>query len=184
MSRITPEKRALTQTSDTFKLLKKIRGEQDRATRHDVTRYTWWGWHEGSATSGDRTFSSKRMALLYVAKRNSENLMAFAEAKGKRWSDLFASEGPYALHPNTAFQLSSFVDMSDAEVEVYANAVCDSFARHKVEKGSCYRYAPRESEEMGEEELLKMLQRDKPSAGELEHHKRQALLLSDIAGFD
>ena len=185
MSLITPPtKRAAPAPGGDFAALKKLRGEEDRSTRHDVTRYTWWSSHEGSATASDRTFPTKRMALLYVAKRNCEELTAFAEASGKRWENLFPAEGPYALTPNAVFNLPKFLEMSDDEIEVWANSVCDAFARFKVDKGSSYRYAPRESEEMEAEELMRVLKRDKPTQEEMDHHKRQALLLSDIAGFD
>ena len=155
---------------DDASLLAKIRGDvDDRTTRHEVTCYRWWGFHEGSSTGFDKAFASKRQALLYVAKRNSECLQAYlAEARSdKTWSDLFGAAGsPYALSPNAAFLLSSFADLDDDAVEAYANGVCDAFSRHKVEKGTSYRYAPRLSEEMAEEALLRVLKRDMPSAEE------------------
>ena len=124
------------------------------------------------------------MALLFVAKRNSEEFTAFVEESGTEWTDYFKPGTPYALHPNQAFSLDVFQVLTDDQLDTYSNAVADAFARHKCEKGVSYRYAPRESEEMSEEELLVILRRAKPSKADREHAKRQALLLSDIAGFD
>ena len=161
-----------------------IRGVEDRKVRHDVSRYTWWNSHEGSSTASDWTFPTRRMALLYVAKRNCEEFATYVEKSGKTWTDFFKPGTPYALHPNASFSLEKVADLTDDELDAYANGVCDAFARFKVEIGSCYRYAPHESDEMSEEKLLSILKRDKASKDEQEHAKRQALLLSDIAGFD
>ena len=152
MSAITPAKRAAAGGAQSKKrfavdsadsdLSQKIRGTEDRSARHDVSRYVWWDSHEGSSTSGDRTFPTRRMALLYVAKRNSEEFASFIEASGKSWTNFFVSEGPYALSPNAPFELATFADLSDEAIEAYANGVCDAFSRHKVERGVSYRYAP------------------------------------------
>ena len=48
--------------------------EERDGLRHDVTRYMWWAGHEGSSTAHDHTFATKRQALLFVAKRNSEQM--------------------------------------------------------------------------------------------------------------
>ena len=174
--------------SDDASLLSKIRGAtDDRMTQHEVTCYRWRGFHEGSATCVEKAFASKRQALLYVAKRNSECLQAHLteSSSDKPWEKLFGAAGsPYALSPNAPFILSSFVDLDDDAIEAYANGVCDAFSRHKVEKGAKYRYAPRKTDVMQEEQLLKVLKRDKPDAEEKEHAKRQAALLSNLAGFD
>jgi hypothetical protein len=173
--------------SDEAGLLAKVRGEADLSVRHDVTRYTWWSFHDGSNISHDRSFPTRKMALLYVAKRNSEELTLYLEASDGKlsWKDLFGEAGsPYALTPNTAFDLAAFIEMEDNAIEEYGNGCADAFCRHKVERGLSHRYAPRQTEEVSEEELLRILKRDKPSQAEQDHSKRQALLLSDIAGFD
>ena len=185
MAAITPPtKRSRTHDAGFAGVQHKIRGVEDRSVRHDVTKYVWWASHEGSCTSADRTFATRRMALMYVAKRNSEEISTFVEAEGRAWANYFANDGHYALRPNAPFSLSTFADLRDEEIEAYANALCDAFSRHKVARGTSYRYAPRESDEMDEAELLRILSRDRPTKEEQEHHKRQALLLSDIAGFD
>ena len=60
----------------------------------------------------------------------------------------------------------------------------NAFSRHKVDRGETIRYTPRATGLMGETALLEILKREKPSKEEQAHHERQALLLSDIAGFD
>ena len=67
------------------------------------------------------------MALLYVAKRNSEELVLWAEEHGKAWQDLFSgSSSSYALEPNMPFDLAVFAELSDDKIETYANAVCSA----------------------------------------------------------
>ena len=182
---LTPTKRARAASApDDDRLRIKVRGTEDRTQRHDVTMYTWWDSHEGSATTHSHTFETKRHALLYVAKRNCEELNTYITESGQRWADLFPADSVYALEPNAPFDLATLAELSDDQIEAYGNGVCDAFSRKKVGKGISYRYAPRVSDEMGEEALMKILKRDKPGKEELEHHKRQAFLLSDIAGFD
>lgn len=124
------------------------------------------------------------MALLYIAKRNCEELIAWAESVGKTWSELFPAKGQYALNPNTPFDVRVFADLSDQVLQEYADGVCNAFSRHKASRGMTFRYSPQSTGVMSEEQLMKVLKRDRPSAEDQEHSKRQALLLSDIAGFD
>ena len=165
-------------------LLTKLRGAEDTSVRHEVKSYTWYDKHECSATQTDRTFQTKRHALLYVAKRNSEELVQYIEQTGKKWENMFRRTGAYALYPNAPFELEEFCELSDDTLEEYGNTVCNAFAQHKAKRGTTFRYAPSDSHLCTEETLLKILQRDKPSKEDQDHHKRQALLLSDIAGFD
>jgi hypothetical protein len=162
-----------------------VRGLVDPSTLHEVTRYVWWASHEGSTSALDRAFESKRMALLYACKQNSDSLERYAATVGKSFSDLFTKDGPYSLQPNSSFELNAFLELSDNEIEEYAERVCNAFSRHKVKEGVSYRYAPRASVACGVDELLGLLRRD-PGASSMaqDHIKRQALLLSDIAGFD
>ena len=88
-----------------------------------------------------------------------------------------------ALAPNSAFELSAFIQLSEDELQEYADGVCNAFSRHKAPQGTIYRYAPRRSAVIEAEELLNVLRREGDAPRE-EHHERQALLLSDIAGFD
>jgi hypothetical protein len=167
---------------DDAPLRARMRGAEDATVSHFVTRYCWWDKHESSQTQPDRTFPTRRMALLYCAKRNSEELNANVEQCSKSWSDYFT--GSAALEPCCPFDLQTFLDLSDEALQEYASGVCNAFSRKKIAKGTLYRYAPKESDLCTEEELLAILQRDRPSQEEQQHHQRQALLLSDIAGFD
>ena len=179
-------------------LLSRMRGSEDASVLHEVTCYQWWNSHEGSATHLDRRFASRRMALLYTAKMNSEELIEVASSMSKGWGDLFPSMGVPALHaaasssgssppielPNMPFELTDrFLSLSDDALQEYNNELTTAFYRLKVPKGSLHRYTPRESSLVDAEELLAILQK-KGKPPQQEHVKRQLLLLSDIAGFD
>ena len=56
-------------------------GEEDDYTSHEVSRYVWWDSHDGSIAHVDRTFRTRRMALLYCAKLNSDSFKSFAEER-------------------------------------------------------------------------------------------------------
>ena len=159
-----------------------IVGDEDRSAAHEVSRYVWWDSHEGSTIQMDRTFRSQRMALLYCAKLNSESFKTFANESGKDWVAYFVA-GAYALQPNRPFDLDSFKALPDEVLKEYVDGVANAFSRHKVPKGVTYRYAPREMKVVEFNELMGLLRRE--GYAEVQGHvKRQALLLSDIAGFD
>ena len=173
-----------TRVEDELAARQRVEGEQDCSTAHEVTRYLWWDSHEGSTIQVDRCFKTRRMALLYCAKLNADAFSAFADASGKSWEAFFGVEGSsYALLPNRPFELESFLELTDDALSEYSDGVCNAFSRHKVPKGVSYRYSPREMHVVDCDELLKLL-RLAPGAQSHEHLKRQALLLSDIAGFD
>lgn len=178
-----PLKRAAADDDDDV-LLAKIRGVEDHEMRHEVKSYTWYDKHECSSTQTEHCFQTKRMALLFVAKRNSEQIEAWIDSSGSTWEQIFTGTGVYALYPNQPFDVRSFCELTDQVLEEYGNTVCNAFAKHKILRGTTFRYAPIESLVYTEERLLRMLKREKPSEEEQEHRKRQALLLSDIAGFD
>ena len=173
----------------------RVTGTIDATISHDVTRYTWWSSHEGSSTQGDRRFSSKRMALMYVAKRNSEELEQALQLMQppKTWHDIFpepaggsSSDIPnwYALRPNAPFALvDDFLDLPDAGLVEYCDTMANAFSRLKVPKGTTFRYAPRDSGLVEADELLTILRRVGGPPHE-EHVHRQLLLMADIAGFD
>lgn len=73
------------------------------------------------------------MALLYIAKRNSEELAAYARQANVAWQSLFASEGVHALEPNNQFELEDeFLSMSDDDLQEWSDCVCNAFSRFKV----------------------------------------------------
>ena len=151
-------------------------------TSHEVSSYTWWLKHEGSTHQRDRCFATKRMALLYICKRNSEVLQQYAESNGKPWRSLF-SESHGLLH-NGPFDLRSFIALSDDQLKVHADSLASAFYRFKVEQGVLYRYTPQPRTYVTEDELLCILTREQQPEHEATHAHRQRLLLSDIAGFD
>jgi len=163
-----------------------ITGQIDASKTHECTRYTWWKKHEGSSTHRDRMFKSRRMAVLYIAKRNSDELMAYTRQSSLAWESLFAPDGVHALKPNKPFELDDkFLSMSDDDLQAWSDCVCNAFSRFKVEKGNLYRYTPSPCNIVEVHALLELLQRDWASADSVpEHTQQQALLLADIAGFD
>ena len=164
-----------------------IRGERDQSMLHEVTRYLWWASHEGSVSALDRSFESQKSALLYVCKQNSDSLLRYAREIGKDWTALFSQDPghAHAITPNQAFDLDKFAVMECDALADYAERVGSAFSRHKVKEGVTFRYAPRESTGCEIDELLALLQREPSANGKVEDHlARQALLLSDIAGFD
>lgn len=160
----------------------KLVGVADPSVRHEVTHYCWWGKHESSATQSDRAFATRRMALLYCCKRNSDELSKYSDAAGKLWAALFNKT--HTLQPCTPFDLHQFAEMSDDELQAWADDVCNAFARHKASQGVLYRYAPRDARLCSEDTLLAILKGDPHASEQQDYVKRQALLLSDIAGFD
>ena len=160
-----------------------MRGSADGDTLHEVTRYLWWSSHEGSTSALDRSFESQKSALLYVCKQNSDSLLRYTRQAGKEWADLFT--GRYSITPATPFELASFAHLSCDELASYAEQVCNAFSRHKAKEGVSYRYSPRASASCDVDELLGLLRRNASAHGDVETYlQRQALLLSDIAGFD
>ena len=175
-------KAPLSEDEDDAALRSKLLGIEDRAVLHDCTIYSWWASHEGSTTQLDRTFATKRQALLYACKRNSDEMANYLAIASKKWDDLFNER--HMLNPNGPFDVHAFSELSDEVLQEYASGVAEGFARHKVPRGALLRYIPRKSDEVSVEDLLQLLKRDKPLEEDEEHKKRQRLLLSDIAGFD
>ena len=181
--KLTPDKSGKAVTAG-FEQALKIRGAEDRTTRHEVTSYTWWDKHDCQSSSADMVFETKRMALLYICKRNCESLIQWQESVGKTWDACFTESGAYSLTPSGPFEVKAMCELSDDALQEYADTLCNAFARFKAKSGTTFRYAPKDSHECDEEALLKILKRDRPTKEEMAHSKRQALLLSDIAGFD
>lgn len=158
----------------------KVRGEpSETATEHMATRYSWWSLHEGSTTVTDRHFPTRKMALLYCAKRNTEELRIHI---GDNWADNFS--GPYALTPNEPFSFERFLELSEEDLLAYSNELSNTFCRLKIKQGSVYRYVAKEMHPMDVGELITFLQHEGKQAGDTTHHERQKLLLDNVAGFD
>ena len=101
-------------------------GSKDAGKFFECSRYTWWN-HRQCQTSllPDRKFSTRRLAALYVAKQNSDELSIAAREAGKTWEELVPSDGVYAVRPHAPFRASAvddFLELSDDELELYGNA--------------------------------------------------------------
>ena len=82
------------------------------------------------------------MALLYVAKMNSDSFCSHLQVAGSDWEQLSPGEGQHALHPNRPFD-RGFLDLSDAVLEAYGRGIALLFAVHKTQCGTVYECAPR-----------------------------------------
>lgn len=102
----------------------------------------WWNKRQSSDLEDDRKFASRRMALLYVAKMNSDSFCSHLQAAGEDWGQLCAKEGQHALEPNRPFD-RGFLDLSDAVLEMYGRGIALLFAVHKTQRGTVYECAPR-----------------------------------------
>ena len=84
---------------------------------------TFWGILGTSLEKLETSF--RRLAALYVAKQNSDELSIAAREAGKTWEELVPSNGVYAVRPHAPFRASAvddFLELSDDELELYGNA--------------------------------------------------------------
>ena len=116
----------------------------------------WWNNRQSSDLEDDRKFATRRMALLYVAKMNSDSFCAHLQAAGSAWEQLSAGEGQHTLDPNRPFD-SGFLDLSDAILDAYGRGIALLFAVHKTQRGTVYECAPRKIVTTGERELETIL---------------------------
>lgn len=146
------------QISEEFAEVKrhKVLGSDD-GHMYECSRYVWREKREKSSIESDRKFSSKRMALLYVAKMNSDSLQRYLEESGKNWFDLCRSTGVHALHPNMPFDVAPFLELSDDELEKYGAGVGTIMTVHKAPQGTIYRFRAVPLATMAVEELLSIL---------------------------
>lgn len=94
------------------------------------------------ATEPDRKFPTKRMALLYIAKMNSDSVEKYAGSLGKQWTDVCKDSGRYAISPNRPFDADEFLELSDDELEKYGQDVGILLHVHKAPEGILYKYTP------------------------------------------
>jgi hypothetical protein len=113
----------------------------DRGFMYQCSVYEWRNRRMECATREDKRFSSRRQALLYVAKRNSDGLEKFAAQSGRKWTSMFDSD-VYSLSPNMPFRLESFLELSDASLQRYSQEVGGALSRFKAPEGAVYRCAP------------------------------------------
>ena len=117
----------------------------------------WWNNWQSSDLEDDRKFATRRMALLYVAKMNSDSFCAHLQAAGSAWEQLSAGEGQHTLDPNRPFD-SGFLDLSDAILDAYGRGIALLFAVHKTQRGTVYECAPRRIVTTSVRELASLLE--------------------------
>ena len=129
-------------------------------------RYVWRNHRQSSDLEEDRKFATRRMALLYVAKMNSDSFCSHLQVAGSDWEQLSPGEGQHALHPNRPFD-RGFLDLSDAVLEAYGRGIALLFAVHKTQCGTVYECAPRKiaTTSVRELDLLLCAPTAVPSAG-------------------
>ena len=109
----------------------------------ECSRYIWWASRQESVTKSDRKFMTRRMALLYVAKRNSDALSTQAAALGKQWSEVTASaRGPYAVEPNRCWD-DAFLELSEAVLQEYGSNCCSVVNMLKPKTGTVFSFVGR-----------------------------------------
>mmetsp|Transcript_40395 Transcript_40395/g.73071 ORF Transcript_40395/g.73071 Transcript_40395/m.73071 type:complete len:144 (-) Transcript_40395:41-472(-) len=130
--------------------------EEENGNIYTCSKYVWWNRRQGTRVDKDRNMPTKRMALLYIAKKNSDSLVKHASEIGKAWPEL--CKGRYAPTPNCPFDLSKFMELSDDELETYSNDLKNVFNALKVPEGESYSCQPMRLELMSVEELSKELE--------------------------
>ena len=96
------------------------------------------------------------MALLYVAKMNSDSFCSHLQAAGRDWEQLCAGEGQHALEPNRPFD-RGFLDLSETVLDTYGRGIALLFAVHKTQRGTVYECAPRKIVTTSARELATIL---------------------------
>ena len=97
------------------------------------------------------------MALLYVAKRNSDALSTQAAALGKSWSEVTASaRGPYAVEPNRCWD-DAFFDLSEAVLQEYGSNCASVVNMLKPKKGTLFSFTSRSIDVTDAAELLDLV---------------------------
>ena len=131
----------------------RLLGKEEPGRLFETSRYIWWNRRQGTCTEADRRFKTRRSALLYLAKRNSDSLVAFGGRCGQSFEALTAGIG---LAPSTPFNLT-FLDLDDATLERYGAAVANAFNVHKAAEGTVFSLTVRNIETAGTDELLDIL---------------------------
>lgn len=135
---------------------RKVVGVADGAM-YECSRFVWRNKREHCELEADRKFRTRRMALLYVAKKNSDSLQQYLVESGKEWNDLCSDTGRYALSPNVPFNMEQFLELPDDVLERYGAEVGNALTVHKAPQGTIFRFkaVPLASTEV--EELCRIL---------------------------
>lgn len=102
-------------------------------------------------------FPTKRMALLYIAKMNSESVLKYIAESGKKWPDLCKSSGVYAVSPNIPFDMDLFLELSDEQLDTYGAEVGNALNVHKAPQGTIFSCKPVSLTCVAAEELMDIL---------------------------
>merc|ERR1712150_231282 len=124
---------------------------------YECSKYTWWEKREHCSTEPDRKFSSKRMALLYIAKKNSDCFQIWLQESSREWSSACPDSGIHAVTPNAPFDLESFLDLPDDVLEQYARGLRNLLSVHKAPQGTVYRCQAAGTETTTPRELFQIL---------------------------
>merc|ERR1712178_290250 len=135
---------------------KLIGSDHNDGCMYECSRFTWRNRREFMETTADNKFATKRMALLYVAKMNSNSVQTFAASSGRQWDDLCKDSGKYAITPNAPFD-ERFLDLPDEILEKYAEDVGTILHVFKAPEGSTYRYKAASLNTISADDLAKLL---------------------------
>ena len=140
----------------------------------ECSRYIWWASRQESVTKSDRNFMDKRMALLYIAKRNSDALETQAAALGKAWPDVTANaRGPYAVEPNRPWD-DEFLELPEAVLQEYGSNCSSVVNMLKPKSGTVFSFTGRSIEVTDAGGLLDILAAPCAASSEAEEECRKA----------
>ena len=140
----------------------------------ECSRYIWWASRQESVTKSDRKFMTKRMALLYIAKRNSDALVTQATALEKSWQELTANaRGPYAIEPNRPWD-DEFLDLSEDILQEYGSNCCSAVNMLKPETGTVFSFTSRSIDVTDAGDLLAILDAPWAASSEAAEESRKA----------
>jgi len=140
----------------------------------ECSRYVWWSSRQGSVIKPDRKFVSRRLAMAYLAKRNSDELQAQGAALGKAWSELTANlRGPYAIEPNRPWD-ESFLELSDSVLEEYGANCGSAINMLKMPTGRLFTMISHPVETTDVTELLPILAEPWAESNEADEECRKA----------
>lgn len=107
---------------------------------YECSRYVWRDKRSVCSTEPDKKFSSKRMALLYIARMNSDSLQIWLRESRRSWEDVCSATGVHAIVPNEPFDMDRFIELSEEVLEQYGKAVGNMLNVKKAPQGEIYRF--------------------------------------------
>jgi len=135
-------KRALSPALPPAKLRKVGGSAESDGYMYECSRYVWRNKRSVCYTEPDRKFSSKRMALLYIAKMNSDSVTTWLGESNQKWESVSSDKGVHALTPNMPFELDRFLELPDDVLQQYGKDVGNILNVRKASQGTIYRHQP------------------------------------------